>query len=187
MTSLYPRIVGDRWRELPERLRQCFEVPSVPTVNAEMRASGHFRVRWGDRALARWLARLGGLPRTGERVEVELTVTSDAEGETWRRRFGSDELVTRQWEERGLLTERAGSLELRFRLSVSNGRLFFQQEGAVLKVGVARISLPRWLSPRVSACAWEQGQMQVSVEVSFPGVGLLCGYEGSLERTEIPQ
>jgi len=184
MTSLYPRIVGDRWRELPERLRQCFEVPSV---NGEMRASGHFRVRWGDRAPARWLARLGGLPRTGERVEVELTVTSDAEGETWRRRFGSDELVTRQWEERGLLTERVGSLELRFRLSVSQGRLFFEQEGAGLKLGGARISLPRWLSPRVSGCAWEHGEMQVSVEVSFPGVGLLCRYEGGLERREMPQ
>ncbi len=184
MTPLYPRIVGDRWRELPVRLRQCFEAPSV---NGEMRASGHFRVRWGDRALARWLARLGGLPRTGERVEVELTVTSDAEGETWRRRFGTDELVTRQWEERGLLIERAGSLELRFRLSVSPGRLLFEQEGAGLKLFGARISLPRWLSPRVSACAWEHGEMQVSVEVSFPFVGLLCRYEGSLERREMPR
>ncbi len=183
MTPLYPRIVGDRWRELPEQLRRCFETP----LNAEMRASGHFRVRWGDRALACWLARLLGLPRAGERVEVELTVTSDAEGETWRRRFGSDELVTRQWEERGLLTERAGSLELGFRLSVSNGRLVFQQEAARLNVGGARISLPRWLAPRVSGYAWEHGEMQVSVEVSFPGVGLLCRYEGGLERREMPR
>lgn len=184
MTSLYPRIVGDRWRELPEQVRRCFEVPSV---NEVMQASGHFRVRWGDRALARWLARLGGLPRERERVEVELTVTSDADGETWRRRFGNDELVTRQREEHGLLTERAGSLELRFRLLVSKGRLFFQQEGARLMVGGARISLPRWLSPRVSACAWEDGRMQVSVEVSFPGVGVLCRYDGSLERRGMPR
>ena len=184
MLSLYPRIVGERWRELPEHVRRCFEVPSV---NEEMQASGHFRIRWGDRALARWLARLGGLPRARERVEVELTVTPDADGEIWRRRFGSDQLVTRQWEEDGLLTERSGSLELRFRLSVSKGRLYFQQEGAGLMVGGRRISLPRWLCPRASACAWEDGRMQVSVEVSFPGVGVLCRYEGELERKKMPR
>jgi hypothetical protein len=117
-------------------------------------------------------------------VNVELTVTPDADGETWRRRFGTGELVTRQWEEHGLLAERAGQLELRFRLSVSRGRLSFLQEGARLNVGGARVSLPRWLSPRVSAFAWEDGKMQVSVEVSFPGVGLLCSYQGSLERME---
>lgn len=177
--SLYPRIVGERWRELPEPLRRCFE-PSD-----ELRASGLFRVRWGDCALARLVARLGGLPRSGEGIEVELTVTPHAfGGEIWSRRFGSDELVTRQWEEHGLLTERLGAIELRFRLLVSEGRLRFQQEGAGLRVGGARIPLPRLLSPQVSACAWEQGRTHVSVEVRCPGVGLVCHYEGSLERKE---
>lgn len=181
MASLYPRILGERWRELPEQVRRALEVTD------EMRASGRFQVRWSDRARARWLARLGGLPRAGENVDVELTVTSDLEGETWRRRFGADELLTRQWEERGLLIERAGVLELSFRLSVSTGRLSFHQEGARLNVLGTRVPLPRWLAPRVAASAWEDGSMQVSVELSFPWVGVLCSYQGGIERMESPR
>ena len=56
MVPLYPRILGERWPELPERLRRSFE------ATTEMRTSGRFRVRWGERALARWLARWGGFP-----------------------------------------------------------------------------------------------------------------------------
>jgi hypothetical protein len=178
MASLYPRIVGERWRELPERLRTLFEVTS------ERRCSGRFRVRRGEGALARWLARWGGLPRAVESVDLDLTVTADAGGETWSRRFGFDELVTRQWEERGLLVERVGALEFRFQLSVSNGRLSFQQKGARLSAFALRIPLPRWFAPRVSAGSWDEGRVQVSVEICFPGVGLVCGYEGSLDRMD---
>lgn len=96
-------------------------------------------------------------------------------------------LVSRQWEERGFLTERVGSIELRFRLVVSEGRLLFHQVAAGLRMGGVRIPLPRWLSPQVTACAWEDGRMQVSVEVRCPGVGLLCHYEGTLERKETPR
>ncbi len=178
MPSLYPRILGDSWSELPECLRQCFD------VREELRASGVFRVHRGNRSFARFLARIARLPQAGEEVEVSLVVTPDRNGETWKRRFGTDEFVTRQWEENGLLTERAGVLELRFRLAVSDGRLTFQQEEARLRVVGARIPLPRWLSPQVSACAWENERMQVSVEVTFPGVGLLCRYEGGLVQRE---
>jgi hypothetical protein len=178
MAPLYPRILGERWPELPERLRRSFD------VKTEMKTSGRFRVRCGERALSRWLARWGGFPRAGESVAVELTVTPDSGGETWKRRFGTDEMITRQWEECGLLTERAGALELGFRLSVSNGRMVFHQERARLSARGVRVSLPGWISPRVKAMVWEDGAMQVSVEVTFPGLGLLCSYEGSLEWME---
>jgi hypothetical protein len=178
MVPLYPRIIGEHWPELPERLRRSFEVTS------EVRTSGRFCVRWGDRALSRWLARWGGLPRADESVAVELTVTPDAGGETWKRRFGTDELVTHQWEESGRLAERAGALELRFRLTVSNGRILFHQEKARLRARGVRFPLPGWISPRVKASVWEDETIQVSVEVSFPGLGLLCSYQGSLDWME---
>jgi hypothetical protein len=36
----------------------------------------------------------------------------------------------------------------------------------------------------VKASVWEDETIQVSVEVSFPGLGLLCSYQGSLDWME---
>jgi len=149
--------------------------------------SGAFDVRWGEGRLARALARLTGLPRAGGQVPTELEVTPDADGEIWQRRFGSDFLTTRQWEENGRLMERAGRFELGFRLEASNAELVFQQTRAWLRLGPARLPLPRWLAPRVRARAGPASGaegMQVRVEVSLPGVGVLCSYQGSLLRME---
>ena len=183
MAPLYPRILGGEWTRLPEGVR-CYHAGL-----GEIRAFGRFEVRWGERPLARTLARLGGLPGAGEQVPTELQVTPDADGETWRRRFGSDFLATRQWEENGRLMERAGRFELSFRLEVSNSELVFEQTGAWLRLGPARLPIPRWLAPRVRARAGPaEGAegMQVRVEVSLPGVGILCSYRGSLLRSDLP-
>ena len=89
MSALYPHLVGRDWAELPEIVRH------VHAGDAEMRATGRCTVRGSSSLLARALARLGGLPRSGE-VAVELHVSRDADGETWRRSFGDARLVTRQ-------------------------------------------------------------------------------------------
>jgi hypothetical protein len=180
MTPLYPRIVGRDWRQLPELVQRCHGGLD------EVRAFGRFDIRWGKNALARALARWGGLPRAGVDLPAELTVTPDPEGETWRRRFGEDSFVTRQWEEDGLLVERAGLFELCFRLEVAGARLIFQQTGAGLRLGRARIGLPFWLSPRVSARVWQEEAMRVQVEVSLPGLGTLCRYDGGLDTRTRP-
>jgi hypothetical protein len=84
----------------------------------------------------------------------------------------------------GLLVERIGRIELRFRLVVDAGALVFRQQGAELCLGRLRLRLPRWLAPTVSARAWrdaEGGSLRVAVEVCVPLVGRVLAYTGRLD------
>ena len=177
MTALYPRLVGAEWTTLPQVVRDVHQGDGVT------RAAGRFTVRPGSTALARVLARLGGLPEPGE-VALEVEVTPDADGETWHRRFGEGRLVTRQWEENGRLVEEVGRVQVVFTLAAVDGGLQFRQVGAQVACGRWRVPLPPWLAPLVRARAWEDDGLRVKVEVTAPVAGLLCAYEGVLTRDE---
>ena len=146
-----------------------------------MHATGRFKVRGSANVLARILARAGGLPRRGE-VAMELAVTPDAAGETWRRTFGGQDLTTRQWEEGGLLVEEIGLMQIEFALTAADGALGFRQVGARVGRGRRHVRLPRWLAPAVTARAWSDDGLRVEVEIRFPAAGLLCAYEGVLRK-----
>ena len=172
--GLYPRLVGPAWHELPEALRRMHG-------GAGAHGAGFFEVRWSSNPLARLVARLGGLPRPGERVRVELRVEADARGETWRRSFDGRPLVTRQWAQDGLLVERVPGLELYFALEVRAGTLLFIQRRAVLRLGPLRLPLPSSLAPSVAArVSGEPAGMRVEVELHAPLFGRLCRYGGLL-------
>jgi Domain of unknown function (DUF4166) len=174
--GLYERLVGEGWDTLDEpvrRLHQC------------ARGAGVFAVRQGGGRVARAVARLLGLPRSGEAVPLLLSVEPHGGGERWRRNFAGREFVTVQGEHAGkLMAERAGPFETLFRLSAEGGALAYRQEGAFLRVKSLRVRLPRLLAPRVEA--WEraaEGGVSVSVRVTSPLTGPLISYEG-LVRTE---
>jgi hypothetical protein len=144
------------------------------------------RVSRGTGRLARWLASLLGLPAAGEAVPVTLTVTASADGEEWRRTFAGVPLVTRQSARPdGLLAERVGLAELRFRLEVRDGGLVYHPAGAALRLGWLRMPLPNWLAPTVvarEAPAGASGRAEVSIRMSVPLLGLLICYEGAIAR-----
>jgi hypothetical protein len=177
VTALYPRLVGADWTTLPQVVRDVHQGDGVT------RAAGRFTVHPGSTALARVLARLGGLPEPGE-VALEVEVTPDADGETWHRRFGEGRLVTRQWEENGRLVEEVGRVQVVFTLAAVDGGLQFRQVGAQVACGRWRVPLPPWLAPLVRARAWEDDGLRVKVEVTAPVAGLLCAYEGVLTRDQ---
>src|SRR5262249_34882516 len=131
----------------------------------------------------RILARLVRLPRSGQQVPTVLQVAPDARGETWMRWFGDERLVTRQWEEDGLLVERIGLVRLVFSVGVSEGALVFRQVAAGLGFGRWRLPLPRVLAPVVRARAWAAADdgLGLRVEVAH-AAGLLCCYEGVLGK-----
>ncbi len=105
-----------------------------------------------------------------------------AEWPNWRP------LVSLQFERAdGLLAERIGFVEMRFRLQVVGGVLTYQTTSAALRLGALHVPLPYWFSPRVTALerpAGEGDQIDVSVEVRLPLLGCLIAYEGKLTHVE---
>jgi hypothetical protein len=172
--GLYERILGTSWKRLPEVVRDAHRETS----------RGVFCVIRGPSRLAQALAGALRLPTSQANTPIVLQIAPCHGGERWRRTFGTRRLTTRQYEApNGLLAERFGALEFRFRLGVIDGRLIYCQEGAFLCVGSLRIPLPHWISPQVSAAetAAAPQRTHVSVSVSMPGIGRLIAYEGDLE------
>ena len=182
-SGLYPRLLGAAWNEL------AAPVQTLHSSQGSVARVGLFRVRRGERRLARFLAWLGRLPAVGETVSTRLEITTDSERETWRRNFAGTQVVTRHRESPvGVLAERFRCLELRYRLSVVEHALRFQQVGASFCLGQLAMPLPRWLAPQVAARAWAEtnsAAVQVAVRASFPLAGLLVAYEGSMESEEL--
>jgi hypothetical protein len=103
--------------------------------------------------------------------------------ERWTRQFGDRTWVTTQAAgEDGVLVEKMGLVELRFRLRAEGGALAYRQVGVALRWGPLSLPLPRSLWPAVEAReeAYEASQVRVSVAVRAPLVGLLIAYDGCL-------
>jgi len=177
LSDLYKRLLGPQWNQLSEIVRSAHYADTV--------LRGNFCVTSGEGRLARILARVLRLPTAFDATPVELQITRDGRGEQWLRTFGARHLRTLQYEAPGgLLAERFGVLELRFRLSVIDNSLRYCQESVFFCIGRQRVSLPRWISPTVSATETALAnppRTRVAVTVSLPWIGLLIAYDGELE------
>jgi hypothetical protein len=134
----------------------------------------------GEPAPARWLAHLLGFPPAGENVATSLSVERHGEEEIWSRRFGEHVLVSRQClHPEGLLAERFGSFECRFRLRSTPRGIDYDLVGAALVLGGLRLPLPRRLSPQVEATTWAlEDAMGLDVRLSAPLFGRVLRYHG---------
>jgi hypothetical protein len=107
------------------------------------------------------------------------------------RLFDGKPVVTDQRAVSGLLAERFGALEFRFRLSFADHAIHYRQVGVMLRLALPffpEIPLPGWASPQVSARETAGGtemETRVLVEVSAPLAGLLFSYEGELRREQV--
>jgi hypothetical protein len=134
--------------------------------------------------MARALASLLGMPPAGDSIPVELEITNHGSGQRWVRTFGTSRLATTQYPApNGLLAERFGLIELRFRLEVVGDSLVYSQKSAFFCVLHKRWPLPRWISPKVEAkeTALDSRRTHVTVTVSAPYIGLITAYDGELE------
>lgn len=181
IAGLYPQLLGSAWNELHEAVRGLH-------VDTAIQATGFFRVRHGNGRLARCLIRLLAMPPAGEAVPVGLAISPCGIGENWSLTFGDRPLITTQWPGRGgVLVERFGALELRFRLQVDGEALVYRQTGVALRLGPFPMTLPSWLAPRVTAREEPGGgpnRTHVSVQVVIPLVGFLISYEGIIAREQ---
>lgn len=177
--TLYTRMVGqDGWANLSEPVRRLHQ--------GHLQGAGRFTIRRGESSVARAIARLMRLPSAGTDVPVHLEVTTHARGERWARTFGTDTpLVTEQWAGAdGQLIERIGPTEVRYRLEVAGGALYYRHAGTVLRLGPIRLPLPRSFAPRIAAresALTNENSTHISVEVSHPLVGRLISYKGFIE------
>src|SRR5689334_23639573 len=119
--DMYQGIVGDAWRKLN---------PAVFKAHLNggdsLAAKAVFRVEHSRNPLARLMAWLARLPAEADAAPVTLAVRRVPNGETWSRTFGTTKLLSTQVDVGdGLLTEKFGLTELRFRLSVSDGSLIY--------------------------------------------------------------
>lgn len=83
------------------------------------------------------------------------------------------------------MIERVGPVEMQFELRVVSGVLVYRELGTVLRLGPARLRLPRRWPIRVAASETPAGpdRIHVSVEVTVPILGLLLAYDGTMTIT----
>jgi hypothetical protein len=179
--GLYERLVGEGWRDVDAAVRR------LHARGTGLCGEGSFVVRRGRGFFALALASLLRLPAQGDAVRVTLSVTFTGGGraERWHRTFEGRAFDTSQREGAGrMLAERAGPLELLFRLSEEGGALVYTPAGAAFRVGPLRVPLPRALAPGVEARergAGDGRSVNVRVSARAPLVGPLLSYEGRLE------
>jgi hypothetical protein len=184
--ALYARLFGAAWSEIDPALQGMH-------CNCEpVHAAGVFRISHGTSLGAKLLPWFLRLPLPNATAQVKLIVRPVGESETWLRLFDGKPVVTVQWESvNGLLAERYGALEFRFRLSFADHAIEYRQVGVTLRLALPffpQIPLPRWASPHVFAretAGPSEMETRILVEVSAPLAGLLFSYEGELKREQV--
>ena len=170
--SLYRRVLGTRFDELPEVLRRFHDAP------AGAKARGVFRVERGAGRIRNALATVMGFPRAGNDVPVELHVVIEGDRERWIRQIGGRRLVSTQWAQGSSLMERAGAASFSCSLLVEGSRLHYQ----FLRAWWMGIPLPGFLAPFVESYveAGDRG-WRVLVRIFAPLVGEVACYQGWIE------
>jgi hypothetical protein len=177
-SRLYPRLLGVAWDSLD---------PSVQRVHADeslTHADGVFQVSRAPGRLLGLILDVARVPRASGGVRVRLAVVCRGPTEHWRRVFDGRPLETVQTAGGdGLLVERIGVLEIRFRLAVKHGELVFRQQSLTVCLGPMRVRLPHWLALQVAAREGPAGQpdlTKVEVRVMTPGGNPLFSYRGTV-------
>jgi hypothetical protein len=182
--ALYPRLFGASWSEIDTALQR------MHCRGGPVHAAGVFRISHGTSLGAKLLLRFLRLPPPTAAAQVELMVRPVGESETWLRLFNGKPVVTVQRESgSGVLAERFGAHEFRFRLSFADHAIHYRQVGVILRLPfLPEVPLPGWASPQVSAretAGASEMETSVRVEVSAPLAGLLFSYEGTLRREQV--
>jgi hypothetical protein len=170
--SLYRRVLGTRFDELPEVLKRFHD------AGTGGRARGTFRVVRGNGFVRNAVAGLLRFPRAGERVPIVLEIVVDGDRELWLRHFPGRCTRTVQWADGDLLMERFGLSSFSSALVVRGSRVCYEFRRAWF----AGVPLPIWLSPYVvgyvdaSDTGW-----RVVVHLFAPCLGEIIHYEGWVE------
>ncbi len=132
-------------------------------------------MEYGKGWLIRTFNKMNGLPPEGKNMDLILDVVRLEEKEIWRRSFNGKIFSTDQYVRNGFLAERAGSVELGFKVYVKDHSLFFEQ----VYTRFLGIRLPGFMSifSKASAVEHEDG-WKVEVNTLSPLLGQILNYKG---------
>lgn len=169
---LYARVIGEEFATLPEVTRRLHR--GRPAILAD----GEAAVIGGRNPLARFVARLLGMPKEASNVPVRVLIEARDGREYWTRWFDGEPMrsvMSRAGE--GLIEERFGAVRIRMALVARPEGLDMLPIGG--HVGV--VPLPRFLLPRIKAEERaEAGLHRFDVDVALPLIGRLVAYRGWL-------
>lgn len=170
--TLFQQALGAAFYTLPEAVRR------LHAVRGTARYAGIASVERGRNPLARLCARIAGLPKAMREVPTTVEFIAGPARETWRRDFGGARMQTRFAFKSGLLRERLGPLQFRYRLHPGSDALWWQVAG-VRVFGL--LPLPAGWFDGVRCRERERdGRYEFLVEARLPLVGLVVRYEGWL-------
>jgi Domain of unknown function (DUF4166) len=171
VATLFPSVLGVDFATLDSCLRWVHGGDS-------RQLRGRVTVKRGVSVVAKVLGVLASFPSAMTDAPIEVRIEVTDKGETWTRLFASHHLMVSTLQmDRGLLVERLGPAELKFRLLVQDGTL----EWVLERIAVFGIVLPlRWfsISARIDS---RDGRYHFVVDSELRGVGRIVRYEGLLD------
>ncbi|MCX2723799.1 DUF4166 domain-containing protein [Roseibium salinum] len=174
---LYRAILGEEFDRLPPQIRDMHRFAA--------RAKGTAGVSQGRSWAARLICRLTRLPRPASNVPVETSFEPLETGERWTRRFDGQPFQTDMLpgtrESFPCMLERLGPFLFKMRVTATAEGIDLTPEQVLL--GPLRI--PPALAPRpLGRERVVDGHYHFSVEVRFPLIGKVFGYQGTLQPSE---
>jgi hypothetical protein len=158
---MYRDVVGSTaWDALPRVLHDLHE----------RGGDGTFTVT--SRGVARVFSALGFAPSAGT-VQLTLRIeNTEAGGERWIRSFRGEIFATEQRVVQGMIAEKYGVLDLRFKVVARGVTLHYE----VIDIRFLGLTLPKWMRPQAEASERADGPrvcITVSVGKSFRYTGML--------------
>ena len=175
---LYQSILGAAFDSVPEKIREMHTFARVAKGTADVsRGSG-----WA----VELICRLAKLPGARTNVPVETTFEPIVGGERWTRRFDGQPFRTDMMAGAGeaypCMLERLGPFLFKMRVTATTEGIDLTPETVLL----GPLPVPLALAPRaVGRERVRDGHYRFTVEVTFPVIGKVFGYDGWLEPSEL--
>jgi len=172
-STLYQRLLGNDFDRLPDVLRQFHSQPQGGCATGRVTVKRH--AGWLREAAANLLQ----LPAAGEDMALRLHVIPQDNTERWIRHFNQQRLETLQWQEGEFLIEKAGPLQLAFKVAADEEGMTFRMHHQCHTA--RKVLFPAGLVMRVNAqTQGVEDYWKLEVNISAPLLGEIVTYRGEI-------
>jgi len=173
---IYQKVMGDSYARLHASIQDLHRTGEGRVFQ------GRCEITRGKNPLSHIVAALFRFPKAGHDIRVDLTITPDAKGEFWERRFDGKRMASHHAMGRGRwarhVTERFGPFAIHMAILEEGGNLRIETRGW----SAFGMPLPKFLRPGGDVYETERdGRFIFHVDLRAPIFGRLCKYEGWLE------